>query len=213
MTWSSVRSAGRRGDRRGPVRTGPSTRRTPRIPTTTSGSWTRARPVGGRSSTGRSGCSGDRRPSPPDLGNRRTNDLAVGHEGLEPSASGLGVGEGASAGGSSELQGGEIVRKRTNGRVQRSQRFAANHSRLVASLLHGAAGLRGSKRPEKYGEGSGGGAPGEGVRLFTVKEVAATLRVCTATVYSMVERGELEHVRVSNAIRIVAHCPREAEPW
>jgi excisionase family DNA binding protein len=41
------------------------------------------------------------------------------------------------------------------------------------------------------------------VRLFTVKEVAAILRVCTATVYSMVARGELEHVRVGNAIRIV----------
>jgi excisionase family DNA binding protein len=39
--------------------------------------------------------------------------------------------------------------------------------------------------------------------LLTVKEVAEILRVCTATVYSMVERGELKHVRVSNAIRIV----------
>ncbi len=40
-------------------------------------------------------------------------------------------------------------------------------------------------------------------RLMTVKEVATALRVCTATVYNMVERGELEHVRVSNAIRVV----------
>jgi excisionase family DNA binding protein len=38
---------------------------------------------------------------------------------------------------------------------------------------------------------------------MTVKEVAAVLRVCTATVYAMIERGELEHVRVSNAIRVV----------
>jgi excisionase family DNA binding protein len=44
---------------------------------------------------------------------------------------------------------------------------------------------------------------GVGVSLLTVVEVARLLRVCTATVYSMVERGELEHVRVSNAIRIV----------
>jgi excisionase family DNA binding protein len=32
---------------------------------------------------------------------------------------------------------------------------------------------------------------------MTVKEVAAALRVCTATVYSMIERGELEHTQVS----------------
>jgi excisionase family DNA binding protein len=38
---------------------------------------------------------------------------------------------------------------------------------------------------------------------MTVKEVAAAFRVCTATVYSMIERGELEHTRVSNAIRVV----------
>jgi excisionase family DNA binding protein len=43
----------------------------------------------------------------------------------------------------------------------------------------------------------------EGPRFLTVKEVAAMLRVCTATVYSMVERGDLEHVRVRNGIRIV----------
>jgi excisionase family DNA binding protein len=39
--------------------------------------------------------------------------------------------------------------------------------------------------------------------LLTVKEAAAILRVCTATVYVMIERGELPHVRVSNSIRIV----------
>lgn len=46
---------------------------------------------------------------------------------------------------------------------------------------------------------------------MTVKEVAKALRVCTATVYGMIERGELEHVRVSNAIRVVlpaAKIPR-----
>jgi excisionase family DNA binding protein len=41
------------------------------------------------------------------------------------------------------------------------------------------------------------------VHLLTVKEVAMALRVCTATVYSMIERGELQHVRVSNAVRVV----------
>ena len=37
-------------------------------------------------------------------------------------------------------------------------------------------------------------------------EVAAVLRVSKATVYAMVERGELEHFRVVNSIRV----PREA---
>jgi excisionase family DNA binding protein len=39
-------------------------------------------------------------------------------------------------------------------------------------------------------------------RLLTVREVAERLGVCTATVYGLCERGELPHVRVSNAIRI-----------
>jgi len=38
--------------------------------------------------------------------------------------------------------------------------------------------------------------------LLSVADVAARLRVSTATVYALVDRGELRHVRVSNAIRI-----------
>jgi excisionase family DNA binding protein len=45
-------------------------------------------------------------------------------------------------------------------------------------------------------------APAEGSRLLTVREVAARLRTSTATVYGVCERGELAHLRVSNAIRI-----------
>jgi excisionase family DNA binding protein len=43
---------------------------------------------------------------------------------------------------------------------------------------------------------------------LTVREVADRLRVCTDTVYEMVKRGDLAHVRVSNVIRI----PRSALP-
>jgi excisionase family DNA binding protein len=38
--------------------------------------------------------------------------------------------------------------------------------------------------------------------MLTVRQVAARLGVCTATVYTLVEHGDLAHVRVSNAIRV-----------
>jgi len=38
--------------------------------------------------------------------------------------------------------------------------------------------------------------------VLTVGEVAEVLKVSRATVYAMVERGELEHFRVTNSIRI-----------
>jgi excisionase family DNA binding protein len=37
--------------------------------------------------------------------------------------------------------------------------------------------------------------------LLSVKEVAARLGICRATAYRVCERGELPHIRVSNAIR------------
>jgi excisionase family DNA binding protein len=39
-------------------------------------------------------------------------------------------------------------------------------------------------------------------RLLTVAEVATFLGVSRATIYALVERGDLAHVRVTNAIRI-----------
>src|SRR5574342_353344 len=38
--------------------------------------------------------------------------------------------------------------------------------------------------------------------LLTVREVARLLKVSTATVYRLVSRGDLHHLRVSNAIRV-----------
>ena len=38
--------------------------------------------------------------------------------------------------------------------------------------------------------------------MLTVKQVAAAMQVSTATVYELVRRGRLPHVRVLNAIRI-----------
>ena len=40
------------------------------------------------------------------------------------------------------------------------------------------------------------------VLLLTVAEVARRLGVCTATVYKICKAGRLQHVRVSNAIRV-----------
>jgi excisionase family DNA binding protein len=80
-----------------------------------------------------------------------------------------------------------IVRVGARGRVHRSQPFASERARLVTSLLREAVLGTGHEKKE----------------LFTVKEAAWILRVCTATVYSMLERGELPHVRVGNSIRIV----------
>jgi excisionase family DNA binding protein len=45
-------------------------------------------------------------------------------------------------------------------------------------------------------------APAPSGRLLSVREAAEALGVCTATLYTIVERGELPHVRISNAIRI-----------
>ncbi len=40
--------------------------------------------------------------------------------------------------------------------------------------------------------------------MLTVREVAALLKVTTATVYKLCARGELRHSRVLNVIRITA---------
>jgi excisionase family DNA binding protein len=52
--------------------------------------------------------------------------------------------------------------------------------------------------PEK--KRKGGVAP----RLLSVREAAEALSVSPATVYLLCKRGEIPHVRVSNAIRIPA---------
>ncbi len=44
--------------------------------------------------------------------------------------------------------------------------------------------------------------PAEVEILLSVREVAAALSVSTATVYKLVDRGQLAHRRVLNAIRI-----------
>jgi putative molybdopterin biosynthesis protein len=38
--------------------------------------------------------------------------------------------------------------------------------------------------------------------VFTVEDVAGLLKVSKATVYGMIERGQLAHFRVNNSIRV-----------
>jgi excisionase family DNA binding protein len=56
---------------------------------------------------------------------------------------------------------------------------------------------------ERAGSGSVSGP------YLTVREVASRLRLSMATVYRLCESGGLEHVRVSNAIRVAEADLRE----
>lgn len=68
------------------------------------------------------------------------------------------------------------------GRVQPVAETPTNHSQFAAPVLQGIRG----------------GAE----NLLTVRQVAERLSVSTFTVYGLCERGELQHVRVSNSIRV-----------
>jgi excisionase family DNA binding protein len=73
------------------------------------------------------------------------------------------------------MQAVEIVRSRGTPDVGNSQRFAPILDDLLTTFLQG---------------------------FMTVPEVAKRLGVCRSTVYQLCERGELRHLRVSNAIRV-----------
>ena len=47
-------------------------------------------------------------------------------------------------------------------------------------------------------------ARGSQEALFSVRQVAQLLGMSTATVYRLCERGDLQHFRISNAIRVSA---------
>ena len=89
-------------------------------------------------------------------------------------------------------QVGGIVGFTTASSVQRVHPIVENGRRFAASLLQGSVQQKG-QRPKVL---DGGGA------LLTVREVAARLRVSTATIYRLCDSGQLEHVRISNAIRV-----------
>jgi excisionase family DNA binding protein len=65
---------------------------------------------------------------------------------------------------------------------------AGECSFLVTSLLHNDV--------------TDGEQPRRGLPLLSVRQVAAQLGVCTATVYALCAKGVLPHVRVLNAVRV-----------
>ena len=71
-----------------------------------------------------------------------------------------------------------------------------------APLLQGRRGLG-----VVGGGGSGGGDEGA---LLSVRDVAARLGVCAATVYRLAAEGQLAHVRVLNAVRV---APQDLEAF
>jgi excisionase family DNA binding protein len=90
--------------------------------------------------------------------------------------------------------------------VQPSQGVAGSHKTFAAPLLQGpppAAVNHRSTSARLRALPSGAERLLSGAeRLLTVREVAERLGVCTAAIYGLCGRGELPHVRVSNAIRI-----------
>jgi excisionase family DNA binding protein len=99
----------------------------------------------------------------------------AGWTGLEPAASGV-TGEATGVTGvSNQVQGAEKIQSREAAVVQDSHVFARNLDGLLTTFLQG---------------------------FMTVAEVAKHLGVSRSTVYQLCERGELRHVRVSNAIRV-----------
>lgn len=103
-------------------------------------------------------------------------------------AYGSGEGPGVRPEGGSAPQAVGIPRFDTPSAVQGSQPLGQIHGEFAASLLHRRTS------PEV-----GGGAD-----LLTVSQVAARLRVKPVTVYRLCQRGELAHLRVSNALRVEA---------
>ncbi len=78
--------------------------------------------------------------------------------------------------------------------------------RESSAAVENAGSRRGFSSPFLQAAGPGAAALRIGgvLEFLTVREVARALRVCTATVYRMCERGELGHVRAANAIRVSA---------
>ena len=101
--------------------------------------------------------------------------LPAGRTRLELAASAVTGGKGVLARVSRVVQTVEIVRSQRTPNRYRSQPIAPFLDDLLTTFLQG---------------------------FMTVSQVAERLGVCRSTVYQLCERGEIPHVRVSNAIRV-----------
>jgi len=133
--------------------------------------------------------------TPPDSGTIPASLLA-GCTGLEPVASGVTVG----------VHGVSTVPTTPN-RSEPSQvgRMAtAQPSQPAGPVSRGFATrlLPGSRSAPAPAGATIRVVDGSGVHLLSVRDVAARLRVSTATVYALCASGSLPHARVGNAIRI-----------
>jgi excisionase family DNA binding protein len=110
--------------------------------------------------------------------------------GVEPAAFGFGGEGGSSPSVTSPSQAVGTIAGAGTAAVQPVHPFAGVRKPFAAPLLQAPTPARLRARP------------GEAERLLTVREVAHRLSISAATVYRLCERGELPHVRVSNALRV-----------
>ena len=113
----------------------------------------------------------------------------MGAAGLEPTTPGFGVVDGTSQGVADNSKPLEVQRV-ARGDLSRASPGVAPNSRSFGAIVvqeNPVAGVSGSASTGPY---------------LTVREVAARLRLSTATVYRLCESGGLGHARVSNAIRV-----------
>ena len=113
----------------------------------------------------------------------------MGAAGLEPTTPGFGVVDGTSQGVADSSKSLEVQP------LARGDLSCASPGVVPNSQSFGAIVVQ--ENPVAGGSGSVSTGP-----YLTVREVAARLRLSTDTVYRLCESGGLEHVRVSNAIRV-----------
>jgi excisionase family DNA binding protein len=151
--------------------------------------WPRMVPVV-RNSNSRNEAARNRRISPLDSG-----PYLMGPAGFEPATPTVSTGAGASDGFSSPVTPSHPADNTGPAASPAVHRLAPAGT---ATTPHGAPVVRVPVASRAQLHAIQGGAG----RLLTVRDVAERLAVSTATVYALCERGELPHLRVSNAIRI-----------
>ena len=115
---------------------------------------------------------------------RNSLSLSARPSGFEPLTYGSGVSATRLGEGSKRSQSVGSARVGAGGRVQALHGMAPVSSPFAAPVLQGLGALTAVER------------------WLTIADVAERLGVSTATVYGLCKRGELQHVRVANAIRV-----------